>query len=278
MAIYQVHLPKMGESVLEATVTAWVVSEGDRVKEDDSLVEIATDKVDSDVPSPVSGVVKKILFQEGDVVQVGETLIEIEVEGEDVGGSSPLDSIAIASNQEDQEENLPEEESSGLEEEVIIDDLPGLDQLAMAEVEDGQDQFSSDRFYSPLVKSIAKEEGISAAELDRIKGSGVEGCLTKNDILSYLENKYSKPADPRGVIERNNPEKELGRSHKPPVKDSSVSAVSASSGDEIIEMDRMRRLIANHMVHSVQTSPHVASFVEADVTSLVNWRNEVKEE
>ncbi|HLR49616.1 MAG TPA: dihydrolipoamide acetyltransferase family protein [Candidatus Sphingobacterium stercoripullorum] len=278
MAIYQVTLPKMGESVLEATVTAWVVSEGDRVKEDDSLVEIATDKVDSDVPSPVSGVVKKILFQEGDVVQVGETLIEIEVEGEDVGGSSPLDSIAIASNQEDQEENLPEEESSGLEEEVIIDDLPGLDQLAMAEVEDGQDQFSSDRFYSPLVKSIAKEEGISAAELDRIKGSGVEGRLTKNDILSYLENKYSKPADPRGVIERNNPEKELGRSHKPPVKDSSVSAVSASSGDEIIEMDRMRRLIANHMVHSVQTSPHVASFVEADVTSLVNWRNEVKEE
>lgn len=278
MAIYQVTLPKMGESVLEATVTAWVVSEGDRVKEDDSLVEIATDKVDSDVPSPVSGVVKKILFQEGDVVQVGETLIEIEVEGEDVGGSSPLDSIAIASNQEDQEENLPEEESSGLEEEVIIDDLPGLDQLAMAEVEDGQDQFSSDRFYSPLVKSIAKEEGISAAELDRIKGSGVEGRLTKNDILSYLENKYSKPADPRGVIERNNPEKELERSHKPPVKDSSVSAVSASSGDEIIEMDRMRRLIADHMVHSVQTSPHVASFVEADVTSLVNWRNEVKEE
>ena len=278
MAIYQVTLPKMGESVLEATVTAWVVSEGDRVKEDDSLVEIATDKVDSDVPSPVSGVVKKILFQEGDVVQVGETLIEIEVEGEDVGGSSPLDSIAIASNQEDQEENLPEEESSGLEEEVIIDDLPGLDQLAMAEVEDGQDQFSSDRFYSPLVKSIAKEEGISAAELDRIKGSGVEGRLTKNDILSYLENKSSKPADPRGVIERNNPEKELERSHKPPVKDSSVAAVSASSGDEIIEMDRMRRLIADHMVHSVQTSPHVASFVEADVTSLVNWRNEVKEE
>lgn len=280
MAIYQVTLPKMGESVLEATVTAWVVSEGDRVKEDDSLVEIATDKVDSDVPSPVSGVVKKILFQEGDVVQVGEAMIEIEVEGEDLGGSTPLDSIASSSSQADQEEELREDESSGLEEEIIIEDLPGLDQLAEAEDEDSQEQeqFSSDRFYSPLVKSIAKEEGISAAELDRIKGSGVEGRLTKQDILSYLENKSSKSVSSIGTVETNVTEEVVGRPQKTPVKDSSIATVSTSSGDEIIEMDRMRRLIADHMVHSVQTSPHVASFVEADVTSLVKWRNEIKGE
>ena len=280
MAIYQVTLPKMGESVLEATVTAWVVSEGDRVKEDDSLVEIATDKVDSDVPSPVSGVVKKILFQEGDVVQVGEAMIEIEVEGEDVGSSEPMDSISLASSESDHAENLPEEESSSLEGEVIIDDLPGLDQLAEAEEEGAQEQvqFTSERFYSPLVKSIANEEGISVAELDRIKGSGVEGRLTKQDILSYLENKSKKPADPKGVSDANSTGKEEERLQKTPAKDSAISSVSASSGDEIIEMDRMRRLIADHMVHSVHTSPHVASFVEADVTSLVKWRNEVKGE
>lgn len=280
MAIYQVTLPKMGESVLEATVTAWVVSEGDRVKEDDSLVEIATDKVDSDVPSPVSGVVKKILFQEGDVVQVGEAMIEIEVEGEDVGSSEPMDSISLASSESDHAENLPEEESSSLEGEVIIDDLPGLDQLAEAEEEGAQEQgqFTSERFYSPLVKSIAKEEGISVAELDRIKGSGVEGRLTKQDILSYLENKSKKPADSKGVSDANSTGKEEERLQKTPAKASAISSVSASSGDEIIEMDRMRRLIADHMVHSVHTSPHVASFVEADVTSLVKWRNEVKGE
>ena len=280
MAIYQVTLPKMGESVLEATVTAWVVSEGDRVKEDDSLVEIATDKVDSDVPSPVSGVVKKILFQEGDVVQVGEAMIEIEVEGEDVGSSEPMDSISLASSESDHAENLPEEESSSLEGEVIIDDLPGLDQLAEAEEEGAQEQgqFTSERFYSPLVKSIANEEGISVAELDRIKGSGVEGRLTKQDILSYLENKSKKPADSKGVSDANSTGKEEERLQKTPAKDSAISSVSASSGDEIIEMDRMRRLIADHMVHSVHTSPHVASFVEADVTSLVKWRNEVKGE
>ena len=246
MAELKVELPKMGESVAEATITTWLKSVGDQIEEDEPIVEIATDKVDSEVPSPCSGILKEALFKEGDVVQVGAVFAVIESD-QNVGTEIV-----------EEKEELSEME---IESEI-------LKPLEKEEVSDIKLESTSERFYSPLVKSIAKKESISQDELDKISGSGANGRVTKKDMLSYLENKSTK-TQPTSTA--------APKSSSPAIIPSSTSQ-SSSGSDEIIEMDRMRKMIADHMVHSVHTAPHVTSFVEADVTNLVLWRNKHKKE
>jgi len=278
MARYQLLLPKMGESVAEATIIKWNKNTGDYIEADEAVMEIATDKVDSEVPSPVSGKLIQQLCSENEVVQVGAVIAIIETEGGDEAEAAPA---AVA---EPQEVNIPEEAA---DEPVISESIPGLDQLETKEAEESK---GSGRFYSPLVKNIAAQEGISTEELDKIPGTGAEGRLTKDDLLNYLQNPASidKKAEPQEssytppVHEVHQPKVETPAYKAPepePIfeeKSVAVQTASASGRDEIIEMDRMRRLIADHMVMSKHTSPHVTSFVEADVTNLVLWREKVK--
>ena len=247
MAELKVELPKMGESVAEATITTWLKSVGDQIEEDEPIVEIATDKVDSEVPSPCSGVLKEALFNEGDVVQVGAVFAVIESD-QNVGTEIV-----------EEKEELSEME---IESEI-------LKPLEKEEINDIKLESTSERFYSPLVKSIAKKESISQDELDNISGTGANGRVTKKDMLSYLENKNTKTQP--------TPSSTAPKSSSPAIIPSSPSPTPSGS-DEIIEMDRMRKMIAEHMVHSVHTAPHVTSFVEADVTNLVLWRNKHKKE
>ena len=236
MAKFDLIMPKLGESIIEATITKWLKVEGDTIDEDDAIVEIATDKVDSEIPSPIEGKISKLLYKEGDVVAVGEVIAHLEMDGED-GGDEPTET-----NTEKGNEAAAQKEARPTE-------------TAVEETKSADDFSSSDRFYSPLVKSIAKQEGVSLSELDNIQGSGKEGRVTKADILNYLKNKSNVPA----------------------AKTIETPAVYASSGDQIVEMDRMRKLIADHMVMSKQVSPHVTSFIDVDVTKVVNWRNKAKE-
>lgn len=267
MGIFKLVLPKMGESVSEATLTKWVKAVGDQVDEDDTLVEVATDKVDSEVPSPIQGVLKEILFDEGQVVQVGDVIALIEVDG-DTEPEAEVATRAHANNQ-----SADSVAVASLEEETI----PGLAALennseASSVGERGQ---SEERFYSPLVRSIAQEEGLSTQELDRIMGSGADGRVTKQDVLDYI--KVRVPQERSVVNTQTVKPTSDNREMKTAVVANPVQVVKAANGDEVIEMDRMRRLIADHMVNSVRTSPHVFSVVEADVTNLVNWRNRVKD-
>lgn len=247
MGQIEILLPKMGESVAEATVNNWVVSEGDTVEADDTLVEIATDKVDSEVPAPEDGKIVKILVPEGEVAQVGQAIAILEIEGE---GSAP------ASSEAPKTESAPEP----------VAEIETQVNETIAASSSAPDFSESNNFYSPLVKSIAKEENISLSELDSITGSGREGRVTKDDILAYVKNRgngapASKPA-PAAAKKASAP--------------APAPAVSVGGQDSIIEMDRMRKLIADHMVMSKSVSPHVTSFVEADVTNIVNWRNKIK--
>ncbi|MBN1821636.1 MAG: 2-oxo acid dehydrogenase subunit E2 [Prolixibacteraceae bacterium] len=226
MSQFKVIMPKLGESIQEATITKWFVKEGDTVEEDDNLFEVATDKVDSEIPSPVDGVISKILHPVDAVLPVGEVLAIIITDGE-------------GAENEEQEEIAEPENNIKLSEENI--------------------KTESTRFYSPLVKSIARQENISAEELETIPGSGINGRVQKKDILNYLENKGSKQSD----TPVSQPKME-----RPPV--------SIGKTDQIIEMDRVRKMIADHMVLSKQVSPHVTSVVEADVTNLVFWREKNK--
>lgn len=276
MARYQLLLPKMGESVAEATIIKWNKNVGDYIEADEAVMEIATDKVDSEVPSPVSGKLIQQLCSENEVVQVGAVIAIIETEGGDEAEEIP---VAAA---EPQEINIPEEAPN---EPIISESIPGLDQL---EVKQEEESKSSGRFYSPLVKNIAAQEGVSVEELDKIPGTGAEGRLTKDDLLNYLQGPVTadKKAEPQQssdappVQETRQPKVETPAYKTPESifedKPFSVPATSASGRDEVIEMDRMRRLIADHMVMSKQTSPHVTSFVEADVTNLVLWRERIK--
>jgi 2-oxoglutarate dehydrogenase E2 component (dihydrolipoamide succinyltransferase) len=266
MAQYELLLPKMGESVAEATVIKWTKNPGDSIQLDDTILEIATDKVDSEVPSPVSGKLVKQLFKEDDIVQVGAVIAIIETEEEEPA-SSEIDQPVIT-----QKEELPET--------AILQDLPGTDLLANKEEEFLTEEVAdatSGRFYSPLVKNIASQEGLSTKELDLITGSGAEGRLTKDDLLNYLASKEKAPS-----VESTVEIQELKSTADPATAKTALPKVqvtpltSVSGGDEIIEMDRMRKLIADHMVMSKTTSPHVTSFVEADVTNMVLWREKVK--
>jgi 2-oxoglutarate dehydrogenase E2 component (dihydrolipoamide succinyltransferase) len=253
MAKYQLTLPKMGESVAEATLIKWVKNVGDSIQADEIILEIATDKVDSEVPSPVAGKLIKVLFKENDVVQVGEVIALIEIEG----GASSNQVPPLA----------PAPEVIPVVETPSIADIPGIKILVAEPIVAVEADFSkTDKFYSPLVKSIAAEEGITRAELDEVTGTGADGKVTKEDLLAYIANKgagTSKVQAPKSVSV------ESPKSTTPPVQ-------LVSGSDEIIELDRMRKLIAEHMVMSKQTSPHVTSFVEADVTNVVRWRDRVK--
>ncbi len=261
MGIFKLVLPKMGESVSEATLTKWVKAIGDTIQEDDTVVEVATDKVDSEVPSPVSGVLKEILFEEGSVAQIGDVIAILEIEG-----GEPAKQTAFATS----DQVVPESKSQ----EQVDTQIPGLETLEtdktlpIATIIEG----SENKFYSPLVKSIAQQENVSMEELDRIKGSGSEGRVTKQDVLDYISNRVNKTTS-IGATQHDN-SKQTPSASKPT---SSVQIVKSMDGDEIIEMDRMRKIIADHMVQSIHTSPHVFSVVEADVTNLVNWRNRIKD-
>lgn len=272
MGIYKLVLPKMGESVSEATLTKWLKAVGDSISEDEAIVEIATDKVDSDVPSPVSGIMKEIVFQEGEVAQVGDVIAVLEIVGQDsIAVETPQEVPTVILDQEDVV--LPEIQDEGRFE------APGLAELERVEpVKDTSDlhgNLKENLFFSPLVKSIAKQEGISSEELGSILGSGADGRITKQDVLDYIASKQQHSAQGQDSIVVS---EKLGISS--PVstpRTLPVQVVKSMDGDEIQEMDRMRRLIADHMVHSVKTSPHVFSVVEADVTNLVNWRNKIKD-
>ncbi|MGY3052306.1 2-oxoglutarate dehydrogenase E2 component (dihydrolipoamide succinyltransferase) [Pedobacter sp. UYEF25] len=252
MAQYELLLPKMGESVAEATVIKWLKNPGDTIALDDTILEIATDKVDSEVPSPVAGKMVKHLFKEDDVAQVGDVIAIIETN--ESNGSVPTTDKPIHVEKQD------------------VTFVAGVDPVTFKiqeSIKEDSESISSDRFYSPLVKSIAAEENLSITELEKISGTGADGRLTKDDLLQYIASKATQK-----------PEEELGKASE--VKEKTIekpqqsTTVSLNANEEIIEMDRMRKLIANHMVNSVATSPHVTSFVEADVTNMVRWRNKVK--
>ena len=251
MAEFKVELPKMGESVAEATITTWLKSVGDTIEEDEPIVEIATDKVDSEVPAPCSGILKEVLFNEGDVVAVGSifAVIDSDVCTENTSNNIPYEPTI---SKEDIEEKVKQE---------ILEPLTNL-----SKIEIKNDFKNSTKFYSPLVKSIASKEGISIEELEIINGTGSNQRVTKKDILNYVSSgKKIKTIDP--IVKSNKP---INSTQKP------VKTISGQ--DEIIQMDRMRKLIADHMVSSVNTAPHVTSFVEADVTNMVLWRNKTKKE
>jgi 2-oxoglutarate dehydrogenase E2 component (dihydrolipoamide succinyltransferase) len=247
MAEFKVELPKMGESVAEATITTWLKAVGDSIEEDEPIVEIATDKVDSEVPAPCSGVLKEILFNEGDVVAVGSVFAVINSEIESENTASEIDS---STDNEKEQKSIEQEILQPLEDNVNI----------ISE----NNYKNSKKFYSPLVKSIAEKEGISIEELDIIVGNGANGRVTKADILAYLKSRRGTPVN----INQQKVDLNVNKSKKP--------SLSVSGNDEIIEMGRMRKMIADHMVSSVHTAPHVTSFVEADVTNLVKWRNKTK--
>ena len=252
MAQYQLVLPKMGESVAEATIIKWVKNPGDFIEIDESVLEIATDKVDSDVPSPVAGKLVKQLFNEEDVVQVGTPIAIIETQSDEAQHTAADASPQSPEPVHKEEENVPF--ITEPERKVSHRNEPG--------------EKESGRFYSPLVKSIAAEEGIPLNELDEIPGSGAEGRVTKQDILAYVE----KRSEGQKVV----PIRSKSENTSPSSSQYTKPSVSVSGSDEIIEMDRMRKLIAEHMVMSAQTSPHVSSFIEADVTNLVRWRDQNK--
>ena len=250
MARFELKLPKMGESVAEATITAWLKEVGDRIELDEVVVEIATDKVDSEVPSEVEGTLVELLYQKDDVVAVGETIAVIEIEGESSDATI---------------ENTPSsiEESQIIEVEKIIEKA-----VEVVSVPDTKNTDSA-KFYSPLVRNIAKTEGISFTELDTITGSGKDARVTKDDILSYIENRENHLQSTTNIV----PVTAQTLDQKVPKS----TPISVNGGDEIIEMTRMGKLVAKHMVNSVQTSAHVQSFIEIDVTNIVKWRNNVKD-
>ncbi len=275
MAQYELLLPRMGESVAEATVIRWEKNPGDNIAIDDTILEIATDKVDSEVPSPVSGKMIKHLFNENDVAQVGDVIAIIEIESDIAVAEEVKDAELESLEKATEIPFIPEENEETVEEKV-----EEVKNEEAVEVKQQNNFSSSDRFYSPLVKSIAQEEGISVAQLDDIKGSGSEGRVTKDDLLDFINsnnnnnNSQTKDQINTAISSKTIESKKQETPVAEPVK--VVQPVAKSGGDEIIEMDRMRKLIADHMVSSKQTSPHVTSFIEVDVTNMVNWRNKVK--
>ncbi len=261
MAENPILVPKMGESISEATVIRWLKNVGERVEKDEPIVEIATDKVDNEIPSPSEGVLTQQLFQDGDVVKVGEAIAMIDGNGE---------AVAEASNTPESKE--PTTQSPVEEIENQISEAAELAKPVANNIVSKPE--NANRFYSPLVMSIASQEGIPSNELETITGTGLEGRVTKADILKYIKNRgnavpaTSETSESVTSKASFTPEKSMVVSEKP--------AIPVGQGDEIIQMDRVRKMIADHMVMSMQTSPHVTSFVEADVTNLVNWRNKIK--
>lgn len=249
MADFELVMPKMGESIAEATIIRWVKKEGDQVAADETVLEIATDKVDSEVPTPKGGLLKKLLFKEGDVVAVGAPIALIAVEGTAAVASPEIIGAPVV------------KAAVEVEKTVVAAKTTTAPVLTSG---------NNGRFYSPLVLNIAREEQISMQELEQITGTGSEGRVTKRDILAYVQNRKTN-----GTV-TSAPLVAAPESKPAAVTTPQPSKVTLMAGDEIIEMDRMRKLIADHMVMSKHTSPHVTSFVEADVTNMVLWRDKAK--
>ena len=266
MSKFELKLPRMGESVAEATLTTWLKNVGDTIEMDEAVFEIATDKVDSEVPSEVEGVLVEKLFDVDDIVKVGDVVAVIEL-----NGASPSNDNGVSTIGKSQEEIENHQE--------IISELETNVAIAKETVSKSLESPGSEiseRFYSPLVKNIAKEEGVSIKELDSISGTGNEGRVTKNDILAYLENRKSD-----GPVKTGTSDSHDGKSTEKLVSvgtqvNEPTPRVKVSGNDEVIEMTRMGKLIAKHMAESVSTSAHVQSFIEVDVTNIVNWRNKMK--
>ncbi len=262
MAKIEVYLPAMGEGVIEASITKILKKEGDRIEEDESLLEVATDKVDSEIPSPAEGIIAKLFFKEGDTPQVGNVLAIITTEGESL---------------EEADVDKATEEAPEIQTYAVSEPISNEADLSP----NSYGSYTPEgRFMSPLVRNIAFTEGIDPSELDKVPGSGKDGRLTKDDVLNFLaqqgnknigvrvESKSNDPVPSGHALVKSEPIKTPATISKPLVQ---------LPGDRVVEMDRMRKLIADHMVHSVHTSPHVTSFVEIDVTPLVEWRTKVKE-
>ena len=267
MAQVELIMPKMGESIMEATILRWVKQVGDTVEEDETILEIATDKVDSEVPSPVSGTIKEIFFKEDETVEIGKVIALIATEGEEV---TPKASPSVAEEATSPAATSDDARLNGVEHVPVA---PTQVQVPATVTEEPVRESATGRFYSPLVRTIAQKENVALAELEQIQGSGLKGRVTKKDIMAYLEHRSEvKPAPmPQSTPVAQPAAKTVSSPAAKP------AALPQSDGDvEIIEMDRMRQLIADHMVRSVQTSPHVTSYVEVDVTNIVNWRNRVK--
>lgn len=262
MSQIEIRLPKMGESVTEATITNWLKSVGDKVEMDEPLVEVATDKVDNELPSEAEGTLVEILFDKDQVAQVGDVIAIIST-----NGSAPAPKEAT-------QESAPKEAAQVME--TVAAAVQGVHSDTPVD-KNGP----SGKFYSPLVRSIAEKEGIHMGELETISGTGQNGRVTKKDILSYVDNR-GKHTTPQAAVAQNTETKitpiaPKTESHEPTIK-IKAPFVPSMPGDEIIEMDRMRKLISEHMVMSKHVSPHVTSFVEADVTNIWNWRNKIKDE
>ncbi len=255
MARMNIVLPAMGEGVIEATINKWLVKEGSAIKEDDPLVEVATDKVDSEVPSPAAGTIIEIFAKEGSVIKVGEAIAVLENNVE----TTPEDAKKIEKEVERIRETIDSVRQEKKEEYQLSHEM--------------KSRTPSGKFLSPLVRSIAAQEGISYSDLDTISGTGMDGRITKDDIIKLFEDR-KKEKEALKEINATEAVKAV-KAVKGEEKDKLRNV--SSQGDEIIEMDRVRRLIADHMVMSKRTSPHVTSFIDADVTRLVNWRNSIKE-
>ncbi|MCB0688856.1 MAG: 2-oxo acid dehydrogenase subunit E2 [Saprospiraceae bacterium] len=267
MADFQLVMPKMGESIMEATILKWHKKEGDQIEVDDTILEIATDKVDSEIPSPVSGKLVKVLFEEDEVVEVGKPVAVIQTVDVEKTESSPL-------------VDVPSPEKSPLE--VVVSDIEVSPEMST----NGEPHFhsvnsskkfppvSNGRFYSPLVRKIAQEEGLTLGQLDEVEGSGLQGRVTKKDILNYIDSRLEVSPQKQSAAKTSEVEEvsKFSTAEKAP----QPATRSVSGEDEIIEMDRMRKIIAEHMVQSKRISAHVTSFVEADVTELVQWRENNK--
>ncbi len=250
MARVELVMPKMGESIMEATILKWRKQPGDTVELDEPVLDIATDKVDSEIPSPVAGTLVEILFQENDVVAINKIIAVIETESTQVQPAA----------------------SPALQQPAAANGQPAVVDLPYVPARQSAGAATEGRFYSPLVRTIAKEEGIALAELEAIAGSGAEGRVTKKDMLAYLASRQHVVA-PAGQPK---PAPAPAPAYGTPAI--SAPAISVSGNVEIVEMDRMRKLIADHMVMSKHVSPHVTSFVEVDVTNMVNWRNRIKDD
>ena len=255
MAKFELKLPKMGESVAEATITSWLKEVGDTIELDEAIVEIATDKVDSEVPSEVEGVLVEKLFDVDSIVEVGQTLAIIETSSNGTSTETVVEETVAQEELEAQE----------VQEEVkVAATVLENNNVAIANSPSG-------KFYSPLVKNMAKQEGISMDELEAIVGTGKDNRVTKNDMLAYIEQRSGAPKAAQKTVSEPVTQKDSG------VKQKVATPVSVNGGDELVEMTRMGKLIAQHMVASVQTSAHVQSFIEIDVTNIVKWRTKVKD-
>lgn len=257
MAKIEILLPAMGEGIIEATITKWLVKEGDKIEEDQSLVEVATDKVDSEIPAPENGTIEKLLFKENDIPKVGDIIAILNTNGEFDEIETEVKNSITESKEKNIETNIPNIN-------LLNEDINSENKIGSST--------SDGKFLSPLVRKIAEKENVSLSELDTIRGTSNTGRITKSDILNYLQTRVNT-----GIEQ---PEKIKPNLSEPAKQKSQLNKEQLYSGGdyEIVEMDRMRKLIAEHMVQSKQISPHVTSFIETDVTGIVNWRNKHKQQ